>query len=100
MENYPENIKDAIDWFTEADKEHLTLLREYNHAVAKAFLDIREERKEKDRYSFDASIDVEFKAKLCCKDLCEKADEAAIELTRRKNWLAYLMGLYEGTGKK
>jgi hypothetical protein len=93
MENYPENIKDAIDWVTEADIESIKLQEEYDDACTQALIKFREEDDVMHKFDYRT---IDARVLLECAELRNKSDAARVEVNRRIRWVNYFMCLHSG----
>lgn len=82
--DYPTNIKDTIEWVSEAEKEFVRLDREYRIAAAREKLIVADTNYVTPREEIIATIDPKIV------ELCKLADEAGIEYGRRKLWFEYI----------
>ena len=85
--DFPNDIKDAINWWAEANLAHIKADAEYNKAKTERYLEI----KCAEEYKYELNNITECKAYLECYELVKKVDKLEIEALRRITWVNYLV---------
>lgn len=93
MTEYPDDVRLAIEWFHEADREHTIACQEYDCAFGEAYIQQAEKKREERFSSLSFGGQVEHTiATLSAMEARKKRDDWMLECTRRGNWLAYRIG--------
>ena len=87
MKDFPDNIKDTINWWSEAYAAHVAADRELTQTIDEKLSYIRTNRA---AYSDVFGMEAERAARLECKELFKVVDDLKVEAHRRLAWVDYL----------
>ena len=87
MEDFPDNIKDAINWWVEALLSHRTANRQAILAIDAAAIRIKATE---GKYSDILATTLHSQARAECIEFLENEDICSVEERRRAAWVEYL----------